>query len=38
MELDDMLNKLGMESDNDPKGPNPIDNRNEARSFDLKGY
>jgi len=38
IESDNMLNKLSVESDNDPKGPDPINNRNEARSFNLEGY
>jgi len=38
MELDNMLNKLSVESDNDLKGPNLINNRNEARLFNLEGY
>jgi len=37
-ESDDILNELSVELDNDPKGPDPINNRNEARSFNLEGY
>jgi len=37
-ESDNMLNELSMESDNDLKGPDPIDNWNKARLFDLEGY
>ena len=35
---DNILNKLSMESDNNLKGPNLINNQNKARLFNLKSY